>query len=64
MHPIVVANVLELQAIRLLLFGIAEREVIPASRVRDIYKNLECELIRESKKEEDNDDNKSSEGGV
>ena len=66
MHPGITANVLELQAIKLLLFGIADRTEVPQSWVKDVFARLEAELIDqiEQKESEKNGDTKSSEGGL
>jgi len=65
MHPAVMANVLELQAIKLTLFGIAARAGARPTWVADVYRRLEIELIHEvEQKEEDNDNTKSGEGGL
>ncbi len=65
MHPAMTANVLELQAIKLLLFGIVGRTDVPPTWVKDVFARLEAELIDQiEQKEEDNDDTKSGEGGL
>lgn len=64
-HSVVVANVLELQAIRLLLFGIVERAGVRPLWAEHAHQRLEMELIHEmEKKEKNNDNNKLGEGGL
>ncbi len=48
-HSAITANVLELQAIKLVLFGIAARVGVHPSWVRDVCRRLDSELIREIK---------------